>query len=169
MRILCWLVALSAATAVAQAQTGPGEYDVKAVYLYNFVRLVNWPEGAPSGPIRICVAGTHPIEEKLEETVRGETVEGQPLTIRILPQPDAGCEVLFIPRRSAESEYLRAVEGRAVLTVGESPEFIREGGIVNFFLEGKRVRFEINPAAAARANLRISSRLLQLARLVNPS
>jgi hypothetical protein len=161
-------LALWAATAVVQAQTGPSEYDVKAVYLYNFVRLVNWPEGAPSGPLRICVAGTHPIEEKLEETVRGEVVEGQPLTVRTITQPDPGCEVLFIPRRSGEGDYLRAVEGRPVLTVGESPDFIQQGGMINFFFEGKRVRFEINPTAAARANLRISSRLLQLAR-VSPS
>jgi hypothetical protein len=61
------------------------------------------------------------------------------------------------------------VEGRPVLTVGESPEFIQHGGIVNFFLDGKRVRFEINPTAATRVNLRISSRLLQLARLVGPT
>ena len=166
MRKFFWAaLVLWAATAAVQAQTGPSEYDVKAVFLYNFVRLVNWPEGPPTGPLRICVAGTHPIEEKLEETVRGETLEGQPLTVRTIAQPDPGCEVLFIPRRSGESDYLRAVEGRPVLTVGESPDFIQQGGMINFFLDGKRVRFEINPTAATRANLRISSRLLQLARL----
>ena len=167
MRKLCWAaLALWAATAAVYAQTGPSEYDVKAVFLYNFVRLVDWPEGPPSSPIRICVVGTHPIEEKLEETLRGESFEGQPLIVRTIAHPDADCEVLFIPRRSAEGEYLRAVEGRPVLTVGESPDFIQQGGMINFFLDGKRVRFEINPAAASRANLRISSRLLQLAKLV---
>jgi len=91
------------------------------------------------------------------------------LIVRSILQPDAGCDVLFVPRRfAAAHEYLHAVDGKPVLTVGESPEFVQEGGIVNFFLDGKRVRFEINPAAATRANLRISSRLLQLARLVNP-
>jgi hypothetical protein len=167
MRKLCWAaLAVWAATAVVHAQTGPGEYDVKAVFLYNFVRLVDWPEGPPAGPIRICVAGTHPIELKLEETLRGESFEGQPLTVRTIAQPEPGCEVLFVPRRSAEGDYLRAVEGRPVLTVGESSDFIQQGGMINFFLDGKRVRFEINPAAVSRANLRISSRLLQLARLV---
>jgi len=160
---------VSALTAVVRAQTGPGEYDVKAVYLYNFVRLVDWPVAAANAPIRICVAGSHPIADKLAEIVRGETVEGQPLVVRTISQPDAGCEVLFVPRRTGENEYLRTVEGKPVLTVGESPDFIQQGGMVNFFLEGKRVRFEINPAAATRANLRISSRLLQLARLVSPS
>jgi len=170
VRSLSWTaLALWTAVGAAQAQTGPGEYDVKAVFLYNFVRLVEWPAGAPTGPIRICVAGAHPIVDKLQETVRGETVGGQALTVRSISQPDPACEVLFIPRRASESEYMRAVEGKPVLTVGESPDFIQQGGIVNFFFEGKRVRFEINPAAAARANLRISSRLLQLARVVNPS
>ena len=108
--------------------------------------------------------------QRLEETVRGESVEGQSLIVRSILQPDAGCDVLFVPRRfAAAHEYLHAVDGKPVLTVGESPEFVQEGGIVNFFLDGKRVRFEINPTAATRVNLRISSRLLQLARLVGPT
>lgn len=173
MRRLCLsLLALCLAATVvrAQAQPGTSEYEIKAAFLYNFVRLVEWPPGASSGSMRICIAGPHPIQERLEETVRGETAEGQPLVVRSILQPDTGCDVLFIPRRfAAAQEYLRAVEGRPVLTVGESPEFIQQGGIVNFFLEGKRVRFEINPTAASRVNLRISSRLLQLARLAGPT
>lgn len=173
MRRVCLLaLALCLATPVAraQAQAGTSEYEIKAAFLYNFVRLVEWPAGASNGSMRICIAGPHPIQERIEETVRGETVEGQPLTVRSILQPDAGCDVLFIPRRfAAAEEYLRAVENRPVLTVGESPEFIQQGGIVNFFLDGKRVRFEINPTAATRVNLRISSRLLQLARLVGPT
>jgi hypothetical protein len=154
----------------AQPPAGTGEYEIKAAFLYNFVRLVEWPAGASTGSMRICIAGPHPIQERIEETVRGETMEGQPLTVRSVLQPDTGCDVLFIPRRfAAAEEYLRAVEGRPVLTVGESPDFIHQGGIVNFFLEGKRVRFEINPTAAMHASLRISSRLLQLARLVGPT
>ena len=144
--------------------------EIKAAFLYNFVRLVEWPAGASNGSMRICIAGPHPIQERIEETVRGETVEGQPLTVRSILQPDTACDVLFSPRRfAAAQEYLRAVENRPVLTVGETPDFIQLGGIVNFFLEGKRVRFEINPTAAARVNLRISSRLLQLARVVGPT
>jgi hypothetical protein len=175
MRRLCLsALALCLATTVVRAQTPAqtvtSEYELKAAFLYNFVRLVEWPAGASNGSMRICIAGPHPIQEQLEETVRGETVEGQPLAVRSILQPDSACDVLFIPRRfAAAHEYLRAVEGKPVLTVGESPEFIQEGGIVNFFLDGKRVRFEINPTAAMRANLRISSRLLQLARLVGPT
>ena len=171
-RLYLLAVAVWLATALvrAQAQAGTSEYEIKAAFLYNFVRLVEWPGAASNGSIRICIAGPHPIQERLEETVRGETVEGQPLMVRSILQPDAGCEVLFVPRRfAAAHEYLREVEGKPVLTVGESPDFVQQGGIVNFFLEGKRVRFEINPTAATRANLRISSRLLQLARLVGPT
>ena len=140
------------------------EYQVKAVYLFNFVKFVEWPSRADPGPLTICVAGRNPFGDVLQETLRGEEVNARPVTARVIREPESGCHVLFVPHGAATSEYLRAARGSATLTVGESPGFIRQGGIINFILEEGKVRFEIDPKAAERANLRISSHLLRLAR-----
>jgi len=148
----------------AQAAEVPLEYRVKAAYLFNFTRFVEWPdEPSDTTPLRICVASENPFGTILEETIRGERVNGRPLQARVVRQP-RGCHVLFIPRGVAGDPYLRATRGRPVLTVGETPDFLRSGGIVNFVLEDGKIRFEIERDAAARANLTISSRLLRLAR-----
>jgi hypothetical protein len=95
----------------------------------------------------------------------GETAAGLPLATRVVAATDAAsCHVLFVPRGVDAAAYLRAVGASPVLTVGESPDFLAQGGAINFVLEGGRVRFVINQAAAERAQLRISSRLLQLGR-----
>lgn len=163
------LVASTAAweiEAAARAQTEvPLEYQVKAVYLFNFTRFVEWPDsGAPAAPLTICVAATNPFGPALAETLRGEQVNGRPLEARVVVNQAAGCDVLFVPRGVAHDTYLRAARGRPVLTVGESPGFLAGGGMVNFVLEDGKVRFEIDANAAAGAKLRISSRLLRLAR-----
>jgi len=147
---------------------GISEYEVKAAFLYNFAKFVEWPDPA-SGPIRLCVVGDDPFGNNLEETVRGKTISGQPIEIKRLNRGDnpRSCQIAFI---SASERPLRAVldllQGASTLTVGESPNFAKDGGMINFVLEDKRVHFEINPAAAQREGLRISSKLLNLARIV---
>jgi hypothetical protein len=147
------------------AQGVTPDYRVKAAFLYNFVKFVEWPAPATSAPLVICVAGRRVFDTLLEDLVRGEVVNGRPVTARTILEPDAACDVVFVPEGAAFGAYLRAARGRPVLTVGETDEFTAQGGIVRFYLDGRNVRFEINPVAADQAGLRISSRLLQLARI----
>ena len=165
MRLL--LVAVLAgcvSTAIPVAQEVLPEYRVKAEYLYNFVKYVEWPD--PSNrTVRICVAGQNPFGNVLNELIRNERILRMPPTKTIL-EPEPGCDVIFAPRTSTISAYLRASAGMPILTVGETPRFIEQGGLVRFFTEdGGGVRFEIDRIAAERVGLRISSRLLQLAQI----
>jgi hypothetical protein len=140
------------------------EYRLKAAYLFNFVKFIEWPSAAGSGPLIICVAGRNPFGEALVETLRGEYVSARMLQTRVISMPESGCHMVFLPQGVATMPYLRAARDSPTLTVGESPEFIAEGGIVNFIAEDGKVRFEISSRAAQRAELRISSHLLRLAR-----
>lgn len=144
------------------------EYQVKAVFVYNFTRFVEWPAQAQSGPVTICVAGRNPLGSFLEDTVRNETVGGRLIVTRVILEPDPTCRVVYIPRGAATPAYLRVARGAPVLTIGEADDFLEAGGIINFYLVNDKVRFEISTHAAERAQLRISSRLLQLARIRNP-
>ena len=159
------LVALVAAGAVTSAQEVPLEYQVKAVYLYNFAQFVEWPAGSADGPLLICVARPNPFRDLLAATVRGESIGGRRIEVRDIGDPDGSCDVLFIPRSAPADAYLRSTRSTPTLTVGESEGFLRRGGIINFIREGANIRFEIDEAAARRAGLRISSRLLRLARM----
>lgn len=164
------LILLLLAAPAARGQEAYKEYDVKAAFLYNFVKFVEWPASAfhdDRSPIEICVYGTDPFGASLEDVVKGESVAGRALSIR---RPSGfsgfdGCHVLFVAasERGKVSEVLAAAGSRAMLTVGDSDGFLRAGGMINFVLDEGRVRFLINPAAAERARLTISSKLLRLA------
>jgi hypothetical protein len=157
----------SASVVVPHAQEISQEYQIKAAYLYNFLKYVDWPE-----PIKrtfmICVAGQNPFGSVLDGLTSNERVRGNPVKTKIILGFEPGCDVIFTPRTSNIPAYLQGAAGMPILTVGETPRFIEQGGIVNFFLENGRVRFEINRNAAERAGLRFSSRLLQLAKIVDP-
>ena len=163
-RLLLSLALVIAATTVVRPQDTSLEYRVKAAYLYNFVKFVEWPASAAAGPLTICVTGRNPFGPALADTVRGESVDGRPLAVRAVTEPDAQCQVLFVPRDTAAAAALQAARGMPVLTVGEAPGFLSQGGVINFVIEGGKVRFDINQDAAMRAELKISSRLLRLAR-----
>lgn len=166
-RAIVTVVIASTTIAVTRAQDVPLEYRVKAAYLYNFVKYVEWP-GKDRSSLLICIAGQNPFGETLTELIRNERVRGVPLTAEVILEPRADCDVLFAPKTSNVSAYLRTTAGHSTLTVGESARFLELGGMVRFVNSGQNVRFEINPSAAERAKLRISSRLLQLARIVEP-
>jgi hypothetical protein len=148
----------------ARPQTVPLEYQVKAVYLFNFVKYVTWPPPARKRPITICIAERNPFGEALKETLRQEVVHQRPLEARLIAKPEPGCDVVFVPRDSTAKPYLEAARRSATLTVGEQADFLQQGGIINFIIEEGSVRFEIDPEAAERAHLRISSHLLRLGR-----
>lgn len=160
------LLLLLALPAAAQAP----EYDVKAAFLFNFAKFVEWPAGAFAGeraPLTICVFGDDPFGRSLDAVVQGERVGERGLAVE---RPERigdldGCHVLFVSGSERERlpEVLARVEEEPVLTVGDADGFLRAGGIINFILEGSKVRFLINQEAAERSGLRISSKLMRLA------
>lgn len=165
-RLLVATILASASIVVPHAQEVSQEYQIKAAYLYNFLKYVEWLEPV-NRPFMICVAGQNPFGGVLDGLTKNERVRGNPIKTEIILGFEPGCDVIFTPRTSNIPAYLQGAAGMPILTVGETPRFIEQGGIVNFFLENGKVRFEINRNAAERAGLRISSRLLQLARIVD--
>lgn len=156
----------------ARAQP-PSEYHVKAVFLYNFAKFIEWPphlSGDGNDPIALCVVGEDPFGEVLEQTIQGKTVNGHELVIeRFKRGQDArGCQIAFISssERARLRPLLESLKGTSVLTVGETQGFAQLGGVINFTVEDNNVRFEVNVEAAERAGLRISSKLLSLAKIV---
>ena len=166
-RLITTVVLAATTFAISGAEDVPLEYRVKAASLYNFVKYVEWPsKNRPS--FLICIAGQNPFGDELNRVIRNERVRGLPLAAEVILEPRADCDVLFTPKTSNVPAYLRTAAGMPTLTVGETSRFLEQGGIVKFVASGQNVRFEISPAAAERAKLRISSRLLQLARIVEP-
>jgi hypothetical protein len=170
--LLCFVWLLSSSAHPLSADEVPSEYQVKAAFLYNFTKFVEWPDSAFAGsdsPFVIGIVGRDPFGSILDRTVEGKTVVGRNFVVRRYRtaadmQP---CHLLFI----SESENGRLAKvlqrvGRHTLTVGDVDKFLQRGGAVNFVIESNKVRFEINLDAADRAGLRISSKLLALARVV---
>ena len=151
----------------------PTDYDVKAAYLYNFGHFVEWPANvasAQNGAFTVCVLGQDPFGPALDTTLAGETIAGKRVAAKRIstPQESGNCQILFLS--SAEEARLntiiKALNKQAVLTVSDMPEFSQHGGMIQFVLEGKRVRFEVNLAAVQHAGLTLSSELLKVATTV---
>jgi hypothetical protein len=152
------------------ADTAPSEYQVKAAFLLNFTKFVEWPAAAfasPDAPLSICILGEDPFGETLDKTVEGEATNGHKIIVqRIRHVSHPSCHVIFVVREEKETAKALASIRPGVLTVGDGDGFLREGGMIRFVLENRRVRFDVNPAAAAKAGLQISSKLLNVARAV---
>lgn len=158
---------------VSAEVTVADEYQVKAVFLLNFTKFVEWPAQmfkSDNDPVAICVLGENPFGSTLKEAVRGKMVGNRTLTVRQIAaaKDAAGCHILFLA--IADGNRARAalaeLSGRGVLTVGEADDFITAGGIVRFMLKDERVRLEINAGAAEKVSLKISSKLLSIAETV---
>ena len=163
------LVGLAVPPKSASAQTQATASQVKAVFLYNFTQFVTWPPQAlQNGPFVIGLLGGDPFGNYLDAVVAGEKVNGHPIVIRRYNSVnDVGaCHLLFVHQADAK-EVVRQVRGRSVLTVGDSEDFISEGGLIRFFIQQNRIRLQINAAAARTLQLNISSKLLRLAEVVN--
>jgi YfiR/HmsC-like len=157
----------------ASAQPRTTEYDVKAAFLYNFVKFTEWPASAfrdEKEPIVLGIYGQDPFGPELDRMLEEKTAHGRPFEVRRLRLPaDAdSCHVVFIANAVADSltAVALAIGERSVLTVGESPGFALRGGHINFVVENNRVLFEINVEQSTISSLKISSQLLRLARLV---
>lgn len=159
--------------ASASAQPRTTEYDVKAAFLYNFVKFTEWPASAfrdEKAPIVLGIYGQDPFGPELDRMLEEKTAYGRPFEVRRLrlPRDAASCHVVFIANAVADSlpAVALAIGERSVLTVGESPGFALRGGHINFVVENNRVLFEINVEQSMSSSLKISSQLLRLARLV---
>jgi hypothetical protein len=146
------------------------EYQLKAAFLFNFAKFVEWPAksfAAPNDPIAICILGQNPFGDALSDAVRGKAWEGRSFTVRLISDisPKSKCQIVFI--NSSDRQRFRGMvgglKGAGILTVGDTPGFIEDGGVINFKLEGGKIHFEISAEAAEQAQLSISSRLMSLA------
>lgn len=171
VRLATAALAMTALHASAQ-ESVTDEYQVKAAFLYNFAKFVEWPSGTPgrSNSIAICVLGLNPFGRVLEDTVSGKAVDGKTFVVRRVSdgKTAALCQILFVS--SSERTRLGAILGDLrtahVLTVGETDSFIEEGGIINLRLDSGKVQIQININAAEQAGVRISSKLLSLAQII---
>ena len=172
-RVRTWLLPLCALqSAIVYAQpAGLPEYQVKAAFLYNFAKFIDWPAAAfagPDDPLTIGILGRDPFGSALE-LLRDETAKGRPLRIRHLDNLEdlAPCHVLFIcaSEKKRLAATLRRLEGTDVLTVGDTDGYAAAGVMINLMKEGKRVQFTVNVAAVGRSSLKLSSKLLRLARI----
>lgn len=168
----CAMVLLIAVSSYTPAADLPAlEYQVKAAFLLNFARFIEWPETSFAGPhasFAICILGDDPFGPALTQIVTGETVGRRNLVvhrIRRLPEPNS-CHVLYIHPAEKDIAKTLAGLGPGILTVGEGAPFLRDGGMIAFVVEDRRVRFDVNRRAAEGASLKISARLLAVARLV---
>ena len=163
------LVILSVLTLSVKAftQTPPREYQVKAVFLYNFTQFVEWPPaalGTGNAPFIIGILGRDPFGSYLDETVAGETLLGHPIRVeRYAEIKDIkSCHILFISKEQEAREAVSALDDRSILTVSDTDDFAKKGGMIRFFMQNNKIRLQINLPAAKAVKLDISSKLLRV-------
>lgn len=157
------------------ARTAPSkEYQVKAVFLFNFANFVDWPASSfpeATTPFVIGVLGDDPFGAYLDEVVRGEKIGKRPVEVRRYRQlrEITICHVLFISRAEADrmDEISRSLQARSILTVGELDDFVREGGIIALLPRNGKLRLKVNLGSARLSGLTISSKLLRSAEIIN--
>jgi hypothetical protein len=173
--VACALLLLSGL--VASAQTGPSrDYQIKAVFLFNFAQFVEWPASAFAGatsPIIIGVLGENPLGAYLDETVRGEKVDNRPLEVQRYGRVEEiqMCHVLFISRSETRrlDQILLSLRNRSILIVGDGDDFVQRGGMIRLATLQNKIRLIVNVEAAKVANLTISSKLLRSAEVTTAS
>jgi hypothetical protein len=166
--LLAWslvvLVPGSAFGGALMEQSRVSDIQVKAAFIFNFAKFVQWPAGA--GAIVIGVVGDEALAQAVTRAIDGRTIGGRAIEVRHLLATDSttGCDVLHISNLADQdtSALLLKAQG-PVLTIGETPRFLRDGGMVRMFVEGRRMRFQINRRQTDAAGLRISAQLLSLA------
>lgn len=150
------------------------EYAIKAAFLYHFSTYVEWPADAfpaDGEPFVVGVYRSDPFGGALDEIAKSKTVAGHPIEVRVLKSADgvASCQILFVPNSvtgEQRAAVLRAARGSHAFVVGETDDFIERGGDAQFFLEGNKVRFAFSEEATKREDLKVSSKLLSLAKII---
>jgi hypothetical protein len=158
------------------AQAGPDrEHRIKAVFLFNFAQFVQWPEkdlGGPEEPMVVGVLGEDPFDAYLDEVVKGEKVNNRPIVVKRFKRIEDvhACHVLFVSvsESSRFESIIAGLKSRGILTVGESQDFCKRGGMVCFATENGKIRLKINLEAVQEAHLTVSSKLLRLADVSGP-
>jgi len=170
---LCLVLLIAVLGWPVRAGAEPSEYQVKAVFLYNFSHFVEWPPqalGAAASPFTICVVGGDPFEGQLDDAIRGERIAEHPIAVRRMRDLDAGsaCQVVFIARSESAQldQIVAALDHRNVLTVSELDGAAQRGVMIQFVNENNHVKLRINADAARAAGLVVSSKLLRLAEIV---
>ena len=172
------MIAVLATCALCQAGPVPGdpaagEYELKAAFVFNFAKFIEWPQEAfPSAtaPIVIAVLGNDSFRDILARAVGEKVVQGRRVVVRGWKRGEVGpgCQILFVSssEEKATAEILQNIKRPGVLTIGEAEEFVQQGGIINLTLSDEKLRFEISQKNAESAGLKISSKLLGLAKTV---
>jgi hypothetical protein len=149
------------------------EYEAKAAFLLNFAKFAEWPLRVfshPTAPLIVGVMGDDPFGKSLPKIMQGQTAKGRPIEVRYFrAEDDPGeCHILFLSRSVAgqSREILQRLQGRPLMTVGEQDDFVHLGGVIGFTQSNKQVRFDVNTKAAEMAELKLSSKLLGVARRV---
>jgi hypothetical protein len=177
-RTIAAAVGLLAVCPVHAAQDRPRapEYQIKAAFLYNFMLYTEWPPSAfekNDSPIVLAIAGEDPFGNQLDAAVRGKTVRGRAIDVHRYDQMSevSACHLLFVSVDQSKNFplFLQRHRELSLLSVGESEDFTRAGGVIQFVIEENKVRFEVNTDAADRAHLKLSSKLLSLAKIVRDS
>lgn len=163
------LISFAAVSAMAE---GPSESQVKAAFLFNFAKFIDWPAGAFAGPGDLFVFGVlgdDPVGDSVQQ-LTGKTVQGRTVAVRRYEslRDVTACHVLYIARSDLDEAdaVTAALRGRPVLLVADDEQFARRGGMINFVLERNKVGFEINAEAMKRAKLSANAQILKLARTV---
>jgi uncharacterized protein DUF4154 len=171
--IIVYALALTASPRADAPNEDRVEYRVKLAFIYNFTRFVEWPSSSyrnSGAPLSICIVGSDPFSSDLEDELRTRTVGGHSVEVRRLRRGEAigACQILFIPQTANDraASIVKELKGSSTLTVGEADGFAMRGGIINFAVEENRLHLEVNPLAADRAGLKISSKLLNIATIV---
>jgi hypothetical protein len=166
------VLALAPASALAAGQ--PSEQDVKAAFLYHFALYVEWPETAfdsSASPFVLGVVGDDGFLPAINSAVADKSVSGHRIVVKALraPAETRDCHMVFVTpsRTSSLPGMLAVLDALPVLIVGDAVGFARAGGMIGLVIEDGKVGFQVNPGAARRAGLKISSKLLRLAEIVN--
>jgi YfiR/HmsC-like len=178
---LAYLASLLAPLAALSQDTDESvinrEYPLKAIFIYNFATYIDWPSSSFSdgkAPFSIGVLGSSPIDETLNQIAASKQIAGRRITIShfALPGDVRACQILFVPRSVPLAQQERVIDdlrNQPVLLVGETEGFAPLGGDVNFFVQTNRIRFEINLTAMKQQQLKASSKLLAMAKIIEPS
>ena len=151
----------------------PGEYEVKAVFLYNLAKFIEWPDKSPdsSPTLTFYILGDDPFGTNLD-AIKGKLIKGEKITVKHIDSINylKNIGVLFISSSEKEQleDLLKGIAGRPILTVGDTQSFAKRGVMINFYIENNKIRFEINMEAVKLAGLKINSNLLKMGKIIDP-
>lgn len=168
------LAVLAASAGNAPGQVAATEDQIKAAYIFNFAKFVEWPSetfSSAASPMNFCAFGRSQVADEMDSLVSGKNINGRPTKVRHLGKLEEikDCQLVFVATGNGRQlqQLLQAAKGTPVLVIGEALGFARSGGMIGFITENGKVLFEVNPGSAEESRLKISSKLLALARIVS--